>query len=255
MAQLIRFIANNAIWFYILCALGVIVFAGLLLRARQSVRQSLFGLEMEFASDRQRRALRLIILTALLGATVFLVTTVVEPNLAVSEGIEPTATIDFFASPPPTFTNLTPTATQTLTPTLVIPTNTPASAGPAATVSSGEEATPEPTNLLPTQSPDTICLISSPADGSQVVGEITFMGSASTDQFLFFKLEAYGPQTGGVWASLLGDVVSSPVIDGVLGAANFGGWEPGGYSVRVVIVDSTSNEVAGCYVSLTVASP
>ena len=255
MAKVIRFIANNAAWFYILCALGVVVFAGLLLRAQQSVRQSLFGLEMEFASDRQRRALRLIILTVLLGTTVFLVTTVVEPNLPILDGIEPTATIDFFASPPPTFTNLTPTATQTLTPTLAIPTNTPAIAAPVGTISSEEEATLEPTILLPTQSPDTLCLISSPADGSQVVGEIIFMGSATADQFLFYKLEAYGPQTGGVWASLLGDVVSSPVVDGVLGAANFGGWEPGGYSVRVVIVDSTSNEVAGCYVSLTVASP
>jgi hypothetical protein len=41
----------------------------------------------------------------------------------------------------------------------------------------------------------------------------------------------------------------------VLGSANFGGWEPGGYSIRLVIVDTTSNEVAGCYVSLNISTP
>lgn len=255
MANVIHFIADHAAWFYSVCALGIVVFVVFMLRAQRNVRQSLFGLELEFAAISQRRWVRLIILTSLLAALVFLVVNIVEPNLPVSLRVEPTPTRDFLASPPPTFTNLTPTATQTTTPTLAAMTGTPAVlAVPEETLPAEEEATPEPTSA-PTQGPGTLCQINSPADGSQVIGEITFVGSATTEQFLFYKLEAYGPQTGGVWASLLSDVVYAPVVDGVLGSANFGGWEPGGYSVRVVIVDATSNEIAGCYVSLTIASP
>jgi hypothetical protein len=84
---------------------------------------------------------------------------------------------------------------------------------------------------------------------------VAFTGTADADEFLFYKLEAFGPQTGGVWASLLGDVVYTPVRDGVLGQVNLNGWSPGGYSIRVVIVDSTSNEIASCYTSINIAAP
>ena len=255
MANAIHFIADHAAWFYVICALGITTFLMYMFSARRNVRQSLFGLELEFAAISQRRWLRLIILTSLLALLVFVVSNFVQPNLPVSQQEVPTPTRDLLASPPPTFTNLTPTATQTVTPTLAALTSTPAVVPVTEeTLVPEEETTPEPTSP-PAQAPGTLCQINSPADGSQVVGEITFIGSATTEQFLFYKLETYGPQTGGVWASLLGDVVYSPVLDGVLGSANFGGWEPGGYSVRVVIVDTTSNEVAGCYVSLTIASP
>jgi hypothetical protein len=113
-------------------------------------------------------------------------------------------------------------------------------------------ASPSP---LPLQPSSNVCLITSPADGSQVSGEVTFIGSATAKQFSFYKLEANGPQTGGIWASLLGSIVSTPVTGGVLGTANFGGWKPGSYSIRLVIVDITSNEVAGCYLGLDVISP
>jgi len=72
---------------------------------------------------------------------------------------------------------------------------------------------------------------------------------------MFYKLEAYGPETAGAWASILGDVVSTPVVNGALGTTSFDGWTPGSYSIRLVIVDTTSNEVAGCFLSLNVTSP
>ena len=113
-------------------------------------------------------------------------------------------------------------------------------------------ASPSP---LPLQPSGNVCLITSPADGGQVSGEVTFIGSATAEQFFFYKLEAKGPQTGGIWASLLGSIVSTPVTGGVLGTANFGSWEPGSYSIRLVVVDVTSNEVAGCYLGIDVISP
>lgn len=111
---------------------------------------------------------------------------------------------------------------------------------------------PSPSPLQPSGN---FCLITSPADGSQVSGQVTFVGSATAEQFLFYKLEANGPQTGGIWASLLGSVVSTPVTGGGLGTTNLGGWEPGTYSIRLVVVDVTSNEVARCNLGLEVISP
>ncbi len=116
----------------------------------------------------------------------------------------------------------------------------------------GSAASPTPTTGGPA---GTVCLITSPADGSQVSGAITLVGSAATDKFLFYKIEVNGPQTGGSWASLLGNVVYTPVANGVLGTGNLGGWEPGSYSVRLVIVDTTSNEVAVCYLGLEIVDP
>ncbi len=254
MANFVRFIADHAAWFYLACAVGIIIFLNMLFRAQRSATQSLFGLELELATDRQKRALRLVLLTFLFALVVLLITTVIEPNLPASQRAEPTPTRDIFATPPATYSTQTPTATVTLTATLTVPTATPQLALPAAGEPTSEEPVSEPPPL-PTRSPGTICVISSPPDGSQINGEVTFLGSATTEQFLFYKLEAYGPQTSGVWASLLGDVVSTPVVDNVLGTANFGGWEPGGYSIRLVIVDTTSNEVVGCYLGLTIASP
>lgn len=253
MTRVLQFIASYSVWLYVACALGMTAFVVTFFRAQQSIKRSLFGLEIEIATLRQKRALRSLLLTFLLAVAVFLIATFIEPNLPAAERLEPTSTPDYFASPPPTFTNLTPTATATFTSTISIPTETPQIIA-TSPGQNGEEATPEPSSV-PTQAPGTVCVITSPTEGSEVSGEVVFLGTATTEQFLFFKLEAYGPQTNGVWASILGDTVPTPVVDGVLGSANFGGWIPGGYSIRVVIVDITSNEVASCLTNIRIASP
>lgn len=122
---------------------------------------------------------------------------------------------------------------------------------PSASPVPGAAASPTPATPGPA---GTVCRITSPADGSQVSGAIILVGSAATEQFLFYKVEVNGPQTGGIWASLLGNVIYTPVANGVLGTANLGGWEPGSYSVRLVIVDTTSNEVAACYLGLEIVA-
>ena len=252
MTQVIEFISLNAAWFYLACGLAAAAFLTGYFIARRSAKQSLFGLEFEVATQRQRNALRLFFILVGIGVIVFLIANVIEPNLVTQERIDPTPTPDIFATPPPTFTNETPTATVAITATVeIITTETPqpvlATLPPAT-----EEITITPT-LPSTQPFNTICAITDPIEGSEVSGSVTFIGSATTDQFLFYKLEAYGPETDGIWASLLDDVVRTPVVDGVLGSANLGGWASGGYSIRLVIVDTTSNEIAGCYLSISVA--
>lgn len=251
MTPIIEFIGSNAVWFYLICAAGFVFFLRKILLARRSASQSLFGLEFEMAQGLQERSMRLLFLSVGMAVLIFVIGNIIEPSLPAYERAAATPTPDIFATPPPTFTSETPTATATLTSTLTAPTAIPQPSAPIAT-GDGENPTPAPS---PTPAMTGACYISSPANGSEIAGEVTLMGTATANQFLFYKLEAFGPQTAGVWASLLGDTVSTPVIDGVLGTANFGGWASGGYSIRLVIVDTTHNEVGGCYVTLTVATP
>jgi hypothetical protein len=255
MATLIHFIAENAFWFYLACILAIFFFLLFYTRARKNRKEALFGLELELADKHQQRYGIYILFSILLVFLVFVIQYVIAPDMPVSNSVAATATPDIFRTPPPTFTNITPSPTATITPTLEIPTVTPVF---QATSDTGEEATDEetvtPTPMeQPPQSTDAICAINEPADGSTIEGEMIIIGSAYAEDFMFYKLEAYGPETNGVWASIIGDVATQPVIDGVLGTANMSGWAPGGYSLRVVIVDNTSNEVAGCFITINIA--
>ncbi len=252
MTAIIRFIATYARWFYLAGGVGLVVLLVSLLRAQRSIKQALFGLELELAVARRQRAIRLMLLTAAVLATIFVISTIVAPSMPAQTIIIQTATPDLFATPPPTFTNITPTATPTATPTVPGQETTPQ---PAGSTSPGEQpaGTEEPTPTAlpePVEGPGAVCAITSPADGSTVSGEITFVGTAAGDEFQFYKLEASGPETGGAWASILGDVVSNPVQNGNLGTVNFGAWTAGGYTIRLTIVDTTSNEIATCFISL-----
>jgi LysM repeat protein len=121
----------------------------------------------------------------------------------------------------------------------------------------GPTPVPGTTPVVPpaTPEPGAACRITSPANGATVRGDVAFYGTATADDFQFFKLEALGPGTGGSWASLLGRVVYTPVQDGLLGTANLALWEPGAYAVRLVVIDSTGNEAASCALNLTLVAP
>lgn len=258
----ITFISENANWFYTVLLVALVILFAFWLRAHRSRKQALFGLELEVALHRQRRVMRLMALVVVLAAAVFVVDNLVWPTMPPAQVTEPVATVDFFATPPPTFTNVTPTAAPTVTATLAVETPVPAGVAntPGEPVQTQETLTVTEM-ITPTAAPSapaaigTICLITSPTDGATVSGSVTFVGSADADNFRFYKLEAFGPQTSSTWASLLADVVYTPVRDNVLGQVSFDGWSPGGYSVRVVIVDETSNEVDSCYRSINISAP
>jgi LysM repeat protein len=131
----------------------------------------------------------------------------------------------------------------------------PAGEAPVPGPSPVPGATPIPTSPAVTREPGAVCRIANPAPGATVSGDVTFLGTATADDFQFFKLEALGPGTGGGWASLLGQVVYTPVQEGVLGTAGLTLWQPGAYTVRLVVVDWTGNEVAGCSLDLNIVAP
>ena len=75
--------------------------------------------------------------------------------------------------------------------------------------------------------------ITKPRDGSAASGLVNFTGTANTDNFQFYLLEANGPETNGQWASLLGREADQPVIESTLGQANLQDWSAGPYLVRL----------------------
>lgn len=251
--DVLRFIAGRALWFYPLLALAFVGFLVAYLRTRRETQVALFGLELEVAKARLRRLLGLLLLVVVLASALFVFVSFIEPRLPAHRRVSPTPTRDIFSTPPPTFSNQTPTVTATSTPTATVVLETP-QFQPTAVSGEPEEATQEasPTAQV---APGAVCEITSPADGAQVSGVVTFGGNVTADQFQFYKLEAYGPQTAGTWASLLGGEVTTPVQDGPLGTADFSAWAPGGYSIRVVVVDATYNEVATCYLTLHIVAP
>ena len=141
---------------------------------------------------------------------------------------------------------------------LLVPTITLASQPGSPTdddVTPNSEPASSPTPAGPTVTPFIGCTadlrISEPSNGAFVSGAISFSGTADTEDFLNYRLEANGPQTNGAWASLLGRAIDQPVRDGFLGDANLSQWGNGPYLIRLTAVNSAQSEVGQCVIQVT----
>jgi hypothetical protein len=263
------FLIRNHIWIYILCSLGLLWYMSNLLRARVLLRRAMFGLEKEKGLRLQNTAVTFLTVLALIVGLVAYVNMQIAPTLPAELLKPPTPTPNIFATPLVSPTPLgspqppAPTATPPIVATVTLrssdqvpapvadggPTNTP----PAERTATGDPGTAPPRPSLP---PAAGCSpeinISSPTHGAAISGSTAFIGSATAAGFAFYKLEANGPETGGIWASIIGGTIERPVEDGFLGTANMGAWSAGVYSFRLTVVDLTSNEVGQCTVQLNV---
>lgn len=283
MDRLYVFLIENRIGIYIFCAVGVFWFASSLWRARNTLRGAIFSIERENATRAQNTALIvLLVLLAVIGMVIY-VNAAIRPTLPPELLVPPTFTPDIFAtplsSPTPLITPLssgpTPTpffaATATLPPGILPATGgsvqtRPPQAIPTTNGAPGSNNTTTPTQngspAAATPIPDvpvpTGCgagiNITSPTNGATVSGSLPIVGNANVPNFFFYKLEISGPETGGGWASLLTTVVQQPVNGGPLGTANLGGWASGDYTIRLTVVDQTSNEVGSCAVTVALIS-
>ena len=127
---------------------------------------------------------------------------------------------------------------------------------PALEGSSSEQVEPSPAG--PTVTPFTGCNnnlnIEEPRNGAFVAGLISFTGTADTEDFLNYKLEANGPETSGRWASLLGRNIDQPVQNGFLGNVNLGNWANGPYLIRLTTLNSTQSIVGQCVIQVTLGN-
>ncbi len=158
---------------------------------------------------------------------------------------QPTAT----EAPPPQ-----PTATETPTPTPT-PTEEPTQEPPPQ-----PEPPPRPPPIVPVTCADSRLAISSPGVNQAVSGVVPITGRAVHEQFDYYKLEfAPGPDAsaGFTWfdgsdRSGSGGVVGPPVENGTLGHLDSTGQPNGTYTLRLTVVDTSSNYPEPCQVNINV---
>lgn len=254
MERLYVFILRNDVWIYILCAFGLFWYGSELLRARQILRRAVFGLEREKGIQMRNNALTFLFIFAAIVGIVTYVNVNVAKTLPPELLYPPTSTPNIFAtplsSPTPLYTAVPPTPTGMMAPTVTLPGQIlpfpPAEATATLTPTAVPQATPTPfvgcrVNLN----------IIEPGNNSVVSGLIAFTGTANTENFGYYVLEANGPQTQGLWANLLGRTIDRPVVNSFLGNANLGEWQSGPYLIRLTAVDHDGATTGSCVIQIT----
>lgn len=251
MASFVRLIEQFAIVFYAACFAGIVWSIRSAWLAWQERGNTLYALEREAAVSRAGRAL----LTALgfcgLGVVIFIIAGVVAPALPAEQLATPTPSVPLF----------TPTPTNTPVPTLTPqPTHTPepgASSTPAV-VEPVETPTSAPTAIpLPAAScPDPRVQITAPGDGQVFSAPFQIYGTASIENFGFYKFVLNGPATN-FEDRTAGEVVKTPVVNGYLGTLDPAILlqAPGTYRFSLVVVDNVGNEAPHCTINLQFLSP
>jgi hypothetical protein len=214
MIQAVRLLAQYQLQVLIGIGLLALLYLVALMRARERLGRTPFGLEREVAQKRQNAALAALTLCVILAVGVYLVNQVDLPGL----------------------TKATPTATTQPEPTV---TPSPVAASQDIVVDSSGCANPHAT-------------LTAPKSGTRIVGSFEVHGTANIPDFAFYKFEISGAGTNGQWLSL--GVGTSPIVDGVLGSFDASAREPGNYAFRLVVLDSTGSFPPPCVVMITIAA-
>lgn len=242
---------------YIICAFGLFWYISEFLRARQILQRAMFNLEWETGTQIRNTAVIFILFFGLAASGVYYVNREIAPTLPEELFKPPTPTVDIFATRLASPTPLdAPLATATLPPVATI--TLPGQSNLPPGVSDGtpildESGTPIPPEATPTSfiGCNVVLNISDPRNGSVVTGSITFFGTADTENFGYYTLEANGPETNGQWATLLGRNINQTVQDALLGTVNLSQWQSGPYLIRLTAVDQNSNETGQCIIQIT----
>jgi hypothetical protein len=95
-------------------------------------------------------------------------------------------------------------------------------------------------------------IITSPADGETIRGEITIVGTADIPNFGFYTYEIARPGET-IWLPL--QVVREPKRDQELGIWNTASLAPGPYSLRLVVTDNQGIAYPPCIIQVRVVAP
>lgn len=147
MTILLQWLVERAWIFYIVCAIGVVIYAVRALAAHRERNLALFTLEREVATARAMQSWAIVLIFVAIGALIFASTVFILPDLPDdgSETSRPTPTMSAGVEP------LTPAITPTPSPTLGIPEATSPTTTTVATPLPAEPTAP-PTPV-PTDTP------------------------------------------------------------------------------------------------------
>ena len=228
MTVLVELIADYSEWIYGLCAIGILIYLRLAMKARGEKRRALFTLEREAAASRMYRAITGIFALLLVMGAIYSVDNFLAPQVHLLYKENPTPT---FILPVATPTETpAPTATPSPTPTRPRPRPTPS---PTPTL-------PPPPTPTPSLCPDPRARITSPTMDAELSGTVRIEGSANIENFQFYKLEYGVGDEPTAWHSI-GEEYRTPVIEGLLCTWDTTKLPPGVYTLRLTVVDITGN--------------
>ncbi len=219
-------------WIYFFLFLGGLIYLRHLRISWREMRGTIYGLERHRAQSRFNQAVTALVLIIMIGIGEFVIVSYIVPLRPESFPLE-TPTIDILA-----------TTTITLVP------------DGAAEPDGQGEGTPAPTPTVDARIGECVAgirEITFPLPADQLRGEVTIEGSASIDNFGFYKLEVT-PQNQATWRTI--QAGREPVQNGVLVQK----WDtstlaPGDYLLRLVVENASGTALPDCQVPLSILPP
>lgn len=234
MYLIVRLLAKYALWIYIACGIGMILYLRAALAARREGTYALFTLERVQAAKRIYRASWMILLLLLFAVSVYALTNYVEvpPPTVASETPTPEATPTATPTKKPLFTP-TP-ATPTATPT---PTRRPRETT-AVQPTSPTQATPA-TPPRPAACPHPNVQVVQPGANQVIDAGIQVRGTANKDNFDRYEFKFKNTDISDEWHWV--ETFTTPVENGNLGYWATGHLPAGNYSFMLIAIDKTGN--------------
>jgi hypothetical protein len=194
-------------------------------RSWREWRDSVYGLEREFALRRLGQATAAAFFILALVFVEFFIATFIAPSLPATD-ILATPTLDLLLTPANT---LSP---EQATQAALSPVTQAAPSGMSGCV------------------PDQI-MITAPEPGDEVSGTVEISGTANVPNFGFFKYEI-APMGSQNWATISAE--RTPKVNGVLGQWNTSSLTNGFYFLRLVITDNVGVALEPCVIAVRVAN-
>lgn len=228
MGPVYRFLTTYEGLIYILLVLGGLFTFRWLWKSWREWRDSVFGLEREFAMRRLSQAITVSLLIVFLFIGELFLVSFVTPTLPASD-IVATPTIDILNQ-----TDGALSADQTIALTAVVP-------------------------LFEVGSPssDMGCIpdelaLTSPEPGQDVNGIVTLLGTVNIDNFGFYKYEV-APQGSDTWTTI--SAGREMVQNGEIGFWDTSTLTPGDYQIRLLVTDNQGQSLPPCITPVRVTAP
>lgn len=263
MGVVFQVVATYAPYIYLACGLVALYQLYRLWQVRGERRQAVFSLEREKAvRDLSGIFSVAMVLLVVMGVTYFAASTI--PRAVESAPApEPTLPAQFSVAVIPTTTPLsvTPSATPTgtTTPTPEPPTPDPLQATQTSEALANATPTPEPPpEPQPQQGSSPVCpdprsVIAAPGNGAVVSGVFNLVGTATHEQFNYYKVEFAPGADAQEGFTYLADG-RGQVFDGTLASINSRGFANGPWTFQLTVVDQTGNFPPPCRVTLNIGN-
>ena len=225
MGPVYRTLASYEPLIYIALAIGGLFAFRRMWNSWREWRDSVYGLEREFALRRLGQATAAAFFILALIFVEFFIATFIAPSLPATD-ILATPTLDLLLTPPGT---LSP---EQATQAALFPVTQSVPSGMSGCI------------------PDQI-MITAPEPGEPVSGTVEITGTANVPNFGFFKYEI-APMGTQNWATISAE--REPKVNEVLGSWNTSSLTNGDYFLRLVVTDNVGASLEPCVIAVHVAN-